>query len=111
MKEFQKNPILAKGFQNPRYMEILRKFQENPSQLKDMPYDADIDAFLKEFGKVMAKHFEALAGTNGSNISANTTSSSSPISTTPASTATSSSSKIREVGPLEVNARKAATSR
>jgi len=91
MSQFRENPVLARGFQNPKCMTAIQLMQKNPKDaLKQFQNDPDVTRFLQEFGKVMGAHFEALGTTQA------------PTPSNPPSPVT----KIQEVGPLQAAAAK-----
>lgn len=66
METFQSNPIIAAGFKNPICMAAMQLMQSNPNEAKKrFQGQPEVELFLKEFGAVMAKHFEGLGATSG----------------------------------------------
>ena len=58
---FQNNEIIAHGLRNPKCAAALQLMQQDPAEAqKRFQGDPDIDRFMKEFGKVMASHFDKL---------------------------------------------------
>jgi len=60
--QFQSNPIVARGLQNQRCKDALELMQKNPKEAQaKYANDKEVDAFLREFGKLMGSHFDGLA--------------------------------------------------
>jgi hypothetical protein len=59
---FQTNPILARGFQNPKCLDAMKLMQSsNPKEaMIKYQHDVEVSAFMREFGKVMSDHFTKL---------------------------------------------------
>jgi hypothetical protein len=59
---FQTNPVLAKGFQNPKCLDAMKLMQSsNPKEaMIKYQHDEEVSAFMREFGKVMSEHFTKL---------------------------------------------------
>jgi len=62
MAQFQSNPIVSRGLQNQRCKDALELMQKSPKEAQaKYANDAEVDAFLREFGKLMGNHFDGLA--------------------------------------------------
>ena len=93
MSVFQNNAIISAGLRNPKCTAAMQLMQQDPKEAqKRFANDSEVDIFLKEFGKVMASHFEKLDSQQQK---------SKPEPTKPAKI-------IEEVGPLQVEAMKRA---
>lgn len=56
------NEILARGLRNPRCTAAIELMQRDPKEAqRRFKGDPEVDLFLREFGKVMAAHFESLS--------------------------------------------------
>lgn len=87
--QFKSNPILSKGFQDPKCLAAIQLMQKDPKEaLKRFQGDPVVGQFLQEFGKVMSGHFEALGQAQNPNPE--------PVSSSPA--------PIQEIGPLHAKA-------
>jgi hypothetical protein len=61
IRQFSTNPVISRGLMDPRCKDALELMQKNPKEAQaKYASDAVVDAFLKEFGKVMGGHFEQL---------------------------------------------------
>lgn len=112
VQQFQSNPIVARGLNNPKCQAAIQAMQKNPNEAKKkFGDDPEVDLFMREFGKLMSAHFESLGST--SDTSSTKTSSITSLvdnnSSRSSSNSSSSSSKasvIQEVGPLQAQAMK-----
>jgi hypothetical protein len=85
---FQSNEIIANGLRNPKCAAALQLMQQNPAEAqKRFQGDPDIDRFMKEFGKVMASHFDKLGEAQNEKMQP-------PIS----------QPKVQPIGPLQAKA-------
>ena len=65
-----KNEILSRGLRNPRCTAAIQLMQSNPQEAqKRYQGDLEVDVLMREFGRVMSEHFEAL-GTKTAQASA-----------------------------------------
>jgi len=56
------NEVLARGLRNPRCTAAIELMQRDPKEAqRRFKGDPEVDLFLREFGKVMAAHFESLS--------------------------------------------------
>lgn len=61
MNVFQNNAIISAGLRNPKCTAAMQLMQQDPKEAqKRFANDREVDIFLREFGKVMASHFEKL---------------------------------------------------
>lgn len=93
MSMISSNQILSQGLKNPRCVTAMELLQRDPKLAQERyKGDPEVGLFLQEFCKVMSVHFTSLGEKQGS--------------TTPASSASTSSSSniIEEVGPLQARA-------
>ena len=61
VKIFAHNPIISKGLANPKCQQAMHLMQKDPEEAKrKFGSDQEVDAFMREFGKVMSAHFEQL---------------------------------------------------
>ena len=89
MSAFQANVVVANGLRNPKCMAAMQLMQSNPEEAKKkFANDPDVDLFLREFGRLMADHFNQLSATSSAS-----TASSAPKPT-----------PIQEIGPLQAQA-------
>lgn len=66
MTIMQTNKIIAKGMKDPKCVSAMQLMQSDPKQaMARFKDDEDVSLFLREFGSVMAAHFEGLAATQG----------------------------------------------
>lgn len=60
-KIMMSNDILCKGLKNPKCLQAIELMQKNPKEAqKKFAGDPDVDVFMREFGRVMAQHFESI---------------------------------------------------
>ena len=58
---FAANPIISRGLQDPKCKAAMQLMQQDPKAAqKRFEGDPDVDLFMREFGKVMAAHFDGL---------------------------------------------------
>jgi hypothetical protein len=100
VSQFQSNEILTRGFRDPKCMAAMELMQKDPSEaIRKFQGDPQVTAFLQEFGKLMAGHFETLGSSqehqqqqagqqDGVKLNAGAT----------------TGSKIEEIGPLQAKA-------
>ena len=92
MSKLQQNSILAAGLRNPKCTAAIQLMQENPAEAqKKFGGDEEVDLFMKEFGKVMAAHFESLDATTHKNPAR---------AVTPLISEETESGKNHSIGPL-----------
>jgi hypothetical protein len=61
MESFKSNQALSRGFSNPKCMAAMQLLQSDPKEAqRRFGSDPEVSGFLREFGKLMAGHFEAL---------------------------------------------------
>lgn len=61
MSKFQANPTIRSGLMHPKCSAAMQMMQSNPEEAKRrFAGDPEVDAFMREFGKVMSEHFNAL---------------------------------------------------
>ena len=78
-KVLQQNEVLANGLQSPKCMAAMQLMQRNPEEAKArFGNDPEVNAFLKEFGRVMGEHFTALGQKEDAAAPAQSTGSSTP---------------------------------
>jgi hypothetical protein len=97
MSQLQSNPVIAQGLMSKKCSVALTLMQQDPQEAKRrFENDPEVSLFMREFGKVMSGHFDALGNaTNSSSSSGN----SKPTSVENAI----SNSNIQEVGPLHAD--------
>ena len=114
VSQVQQSEVLLRGFRDPRCMAAMQMMQRDPEEaLRQCQGDATVTAFLQEFGRLMAGHFEALGaqqqqgqGQQGGQSSSSASSgagaaSSGGINISPNSNNTAApAGKIQEIGPL-----------
>lgn len=62
MTIMQSNKIISKGMKDPKCLTAMQLMQSNPKEaMTRFKDDEDVSLFLREFGTVMAAHFEGLA--------------------------------------------------
>jgi hypothetical protein len=60
--QFQSNPIVAAGLQDPECTDAMQLMQTKPKEgQKKYANNAKVDTFLREFGKIMSGHFDNLS--------------------------------------------------
>ena len=60
--QFEKNPVLSKGFSDPKFTKVLEDFHRNPQEaMKFAQSDPQVQQFLQEFCNVMGNHFTSIA--------------------------------------------------
>lgn len=108
---FQQNPVISRGLNNPKCQAAIQLMQRDPNEAKKkFGSDPEIDLFMREFGKVMAAHFEAMGNTSNKSAPSSSSSSSSSGSSNSAAYIKNevSPSPIQEIGPLQAQALKRA---
>ncbi len=114
LQKFQGNEILSRGLRDPRCMQVLQQLQQlngktpnkqETEMINRLKGDPFIDAFLREFGKVMAAHFESLEVQSKASSGQSATSTSTSTSTAGAAQGASASpvQPIQELGPLHAD--------
>ena len=59
------NEILSRGLRNPKCTAAIELMQSNPKEAqRRFQGDPEVDIFMREFGRVMGAHFEALGNSN-----------------------------------------------
>ena len=93
VSSLKSNDVLSRGFENPKCMYAIQLMQKDAkAAMAQFQKDAEVSAFLKEFGTVMAAHFNSMAPTNkSSNTGPGIVEVSAPSNV---------SSSIADIGPL-----------
>eukprot|EP00981_Chlorochromonas_danica_P004881 scaffold978_cov172-Ochromonas_danica.AAC.12 len=104
------NPVLKRGFGHPKCMAAMQLMQKDPQEAKKrFEGDPEVTAFLREFGKLMADHFEGLGSQKSRSSPASSVSPSSTVTIEEVQpkakpTGTPGGGATGELGPLQARA-------